>query len=60
MSKLTNYFKETKAELNHVNWPTRSETISFTLVVVLLSGLIAYFLGFFDYVFARIISSLIG
>lgn len=53
MSKLTEYFKETKTELKHVIWPTRSQTLYYTLIVVVLSFLVAYYLGIFDFIFSQ-------
>ena len=44
MSKIIEYLKETKTELKHVIWPSRSQTLFYTLIVVVLSILIAYFL----------------
>lgn len=57
---LFNYFKETKTEMKHVNWPTRQQTISFTIIVIVLSVLVAAFLGFFDYLFANAIKLLVS
>jgi preprotein translocase subunit SecE len=51
MSKVTEYFKDTKTELKHVIWPSRSQTIFYTLVVIILSVLIGYLLGVFDFIF---------
>ena len=51
MSKIVNYLKETKTELKQVNWPTRRQTVTFTVIVIALSFLVAYFLGFFDFLF---------
>lgn len=48
---LIQYIKETKVELNHVSWPTRKQTIAFTIVVILVSIGISVFLGLFDFVF---------
>jgi preprotein translocase SecE subunit len=48
---LTQYFKETVVELKHVSWPTRGQTIVFTIVVILVSFGVAFFLGLFDYIF---------
>lgn len=53
------YLRETKGELKHVSWPTQRQTILFTLFVVLISIIIAYFLGFFDYVFKVALEKLI-
>lgn len=53
MSKIIEYFKETKTELKHVIWPNRRQTIYYTLIVVVLSVLVAYFLGVFDFIFLQ-------
>ncbi|MBN2093825.1 MAG: preprotein translocase subunit SecE [Candidatus Zambryskibacteria bacterium] len=53
---LTNYIKETKNELSHVNWPTRKQSIIFSIVVVVISILVSIFLGFFDFIFSKILS----
>ena len=45
------YLKETRGELNHVAWPTRTQTITYTVLVMVLSILISLYLGFFDYIF---------
>ena len=46
MSSLSNYIKDTQAELKHVSWPTRDQAIMFTIIVVLIPLFIAFFLGF--------------
>ena len=55
MSKLTEYLKETKAELKHVSWPTKNQAILFTIIVVAFSIIVAVFLGAFDYIFTMIL-----
>ncbi len=60
MSKITDYLKETKTELKHVNWPTRRQTLYYTLIVVVISILVAYFLGIFDFIFSQGLVKLIG
>jgi len=56
---LTTYLKETRNELRHVNWPTRKQTIAFTLVVIILSIVTAALLGGFDYIYTSIIKFII-
>ncbi len=56
---LFQYFKDTTGELKHVAWPTRAQTIIYTILVVLLSIFIALYLGFFDYVFTTGLARLI-
>lgn len=52
MSKITEYIKETKTELKHVIWPNKLQTSYYTIIVIILSILVAYFLGFFDFLFS--------
>jgi preprotein translocase subunit SecE len=53
MSKITEYFKETKTELKHVIWPSKNQTLYYTLIVIILSLIIAYYLGIFDFIFSQ-------
>lgn len=45
---LLNYFKETKAELKEVVFPSAAQTISYTILVIILSLVIAALLGAID------------
>ncbi|MEK7609838.1 MAG: preprotein translocase subunit SecE [Patescibacteria group bacterium] len=56
--KITEYVKETKAEMNHVNWPTRAQTTRFTLLVILVSVFVAALLGLSDFVFSKLLTLL--
>ncbi|MCX6751373.1 MAG: preprotein translocase subunit SecE [Candidatus Nomurabacteria bacterium] len=60
MSKIVEYFKETKTELKHVIWPNRRQTIYYTVIVVVLSVLVAYFLGIFDFIFLQGLQKIIS
>ncbi len=60
MSKFSNYLKETKVELKHVNWPTKRQTITYTIISVVLSVLIAYFMGLFDFIFLKGLEAIIA
>ena len=60
MSKFTEYFKETKTELKHVIWPSRSQTFYYTLIVIVLSIIIGYYLGIFDFIFSQVLQKIIG
>jgi len=53
MSKIIEFLKETKAELKQVTWPTKNQTIAFTILVIAISIVVAYFLGFFDLIFTK-------
>jgi len=60
MSKITEYFQETKTELKHVIWPSRNQTFYYTLIVIILSVVIAYYLGIFDFIFSQVLQKVIS
>ena len=53
------YFKETRAELRKVNWPSRQEALNLTLIVVAFTVFMAALLGIIDYIFARVFALII-
>lgn len=58
--KFTNYIRETRAELKHVNWPNRTQAIGYTVIVIAFSAIIAVLLGAFDFIFSGILQKLIS
>ncbi|MFZ2484804.1 MAG: preprotein translocase subunit SecE [Minisyncoccia bacterium] len=59
MNRFLNYIKDTRGELKHVSWPTRRQSITFTIVVIVISILVAIFLGFFDFIFSLILQKFV-
>ena len=59
MNRFINYIKDTRGELKHVSWPTKRQSILFTIVVVVVSLATAFFLGFFDFIFSLGLDELI-
>ena len=53
--KIKNFFIESRHELMQVQWPTRTETIYLTGMVILISLILAAFLGGFDYALAELL-----
>lgn len=60
MSKITEYLKETRTELKHVIWPSKRQTFYYTLLVIVLSVIVAYYLGVFDYIFSILLGRVIA
>jgi len=56
---LIQYFKDTQAEMRHVAWPTQTQTIVYTALVVLVSIIVSLYVGFFDFLFTRSLEVLI-
>ena len=50
-NQIITYFKEVRVEIKKVNWPTRSETTRYTLIVLGISIGVAIFLGAIDFGF---------
>lgn len=48
---MVSYFKEARAELAKVNWPTKEQVKSYTVLVIILSIAVAIFLGGLDMIF---------
>lgn len=53
MKKFVEYLKDTRAEMKHVSWPTKYQTVSYTILVIILSVVVALLLGAFDAVFRK-------
>lgn len=53
MNKTIEYIKEVIEESKKVTWPTRKQTISFTVAVLVISIVIAYYLGLLDFLFSK-------
>ncbi|MBC7836722.1 preprotein translocase subunit SecE [Acetobacteraceae bacterium] len=53
------YFKDVRSELRHVSWPTRAQVITYTIVVIAVSLVTAFYLGLLDYIFSAIIRRII-
>jgi len=52
--KIITFLKEVQLEMKKVNWPTRGETIKYTLMVVGVALAVAIFLGGFDFIFTEL------
>ncbi|MDP3794424.1 MAG: preprotein translocase subunit SecE, partial [bacterium] len=44
-ARIVSYFREVKSELRKVHWPSRQETVYYTLTVIAVSVAAAVFLG---------------
>lgn len=53
---LVDYLKSTKGELKHVSWPTKKQTVFFTVIIIALSIITAVFLGLFDFAFTKLLN----
>jgi len=59
-SKIVNFLKEVRIELKKVNWPTRQQTLKYTLVVIGASLVVAIYLGGLDFILKALLNRLIS
>lgn len=53
MNKITQFLREVKQELRKVTWPTKEDTLRYSLMVVVASLIVAAYLGGLDYIVAN-------
>ncbi|MDY0302456.1 MAG: preprotein translocase subunit SecE [Candidatus Moranbacteria bacterium] len=59
MKKIYDFILDAKAELMKVNWPTKKQTLNYTLIIIGVSLAVALFLGGLDYLFGMILKKFI-
>ena len=59
MKKIINFLKESYGELKKVNWPTRDEVVSQTIVVVVSLAIVAITLAIIDFGAFKLIEKII-
>lgn len=57
--KIATFLKEVSLEIKKVNWPTRSQTFRYTLIVLGISGGVAFFLGGIDFIITLILNKFV-
>ena len=59
IDKIKNKIQEIISEGKKITWPTKNETIKFTLIVIVISIIFSVVLGFLDFIYIKIISKLV-
>lgn len=54
MPKIVTFLKEAKEELNKVVWPSREQTIRYTILVIIVTVTVGVFLGGLDFILTSI------
>jgi len=57
-TKIVTFLREVKTETKRVNWPTKDETIRYTLIVLGVSLAVAAYLGGLDFIIKTIVKNL--
>jgi preprotein translocase subunit SecE len=57
---IVNYLKDVQIEMKKVVWPKRQEVIRLTIVVFIISGIVAAYVGVLDYVLTKSLQFLVS
>lgn len=58
-NKAITFLKEVRTEMKKINWPTREQTVRYTLIIIGISAVVAAFLGALDFVFISLLNKFI-
>ncbi len=59
IKKIISFLSEVKMEINKVSWPDDKEVFRYTIIVVVVSIVVAVFLGGLDFIFTILLNKLI-
>lgn len=59
-NRIVQYLRETWFELKKVSWPTRSEAINLTIIVISVTTFLAIVLGLMDWLFSTLVGGLLN
>jgi len=58
-TKLVNFLKDVRVEARKIDWPSRENTIKYSLIVIFICIVTAIYLGLLDFVFAFLLNKFI-
>jgi preprotein translocase subunit SecE len=59
VTRIREFVQEVLAEFRKVTWPSRAELVSSTVVVLVVTVVLAFFLGGVDIVLARVVERIL-
>ncbi len=59
IERIAQYLREVWVELNRVEWPSRREMVSMTIVVVIVLLAMSIYLGIFDWIYTGMVKRLL-
>ena len=55
IARIRRYFAESYSELKKVTWPTPEQVRNLTVLVFVISGVFGVYIGFFDFLWSRVL-----
>jgi preprotein translocase subunit SecE len=59
VARIQEFVRDVLAEFRKVTWPSRSELVNSTVVVIVVTVVLAFFLGGVDIVLARVVERIL-
>jgi preprotein translocase subunit SecE len=59
-NRLTRYFREVRAEVRKVTWPTRQEVFRLSAIVLVVLMVMSIFMALLDWSFSRLMQAIIN
>lgn len=59
-NKLFDFLREVRVELSKVVWPTASQTIRLTIIVITVTIVVGFFIGIIDYLLTEATKLFLG
>ncbi|TNF49016.1 preprotein translocase subunit SecE [bacterium] len=59
-NRFRTFLSEVKVELKKVTWPTRQDTLTSTGVVLVVTTIISFYLGFIDILLSKLVQYILG
>jgi preprotein translocase SecE subunit len=60
MSTFITYLKNVRAELSHVVWPTKRQSLTHVALIILIGAITAVYTGLLDHLFTRLVGLFIA
>lgn len=60
MNAFVSYLKNVRAELTHVVWPPRAQAAWHTVIIIVISALVALAITGLDYIFTNVVARIVG
>lgn len=60
MKAAIHYLKEVRLELSRVVWPKRQDVIKLTLTIIIISAIVAVYVGGLDFAFTKLLELFIS
>jgi preprotein translocase subunit SecE len=58
LAEVSRFFRDVRSEMKSVSWPTKDDLKEGTVVVIVMSAIVAIFLSMVDFGFSRILELL--